>query len=329
MPKKFVHPEHHETYLMQELLSICKTGRTNHPQYSTTDGEWHNAPFFDPLVKSLNGWGSANYNPVAFAIRFATQTGVRREVTTKIWLDYVEASKKTFMGVECFSRIYSAMHILAWLTSYKYGGKVVKEASYPILRFWFLVNRLLSNHEGRCLIVGQRSSGHKPNPWFLDWMLERSLGLGDGTKFAKYKPTGNKQWQDFDIFLHLESEAIAIAAGIKDMTIDQVYSEVQSLGVTLRTPYTMVHCEGYSWRQSDWFYAWTPESINSNTAPILGVKAEGSKVLWLPHNGGRRVRQKNDKSRCWKDGNFLKYSGKFTGEWSFLVPEGGVTRTLN
>lgn len=316
----------HIEFLLQELYSLLRQGNTK--KLSSTDGNYHRNPYFDNLVNSLSAKGSGNYNPVAYAIRLAT--GFQPNVTKNQIKKYIAASFNAFMGAELLSRNYGPCHLFFWLACYRYGDVEIKAGAFKWLRMWYLLNRSMSNYQGRCLIFGQRSVGHKINPWFLDWQLDRALGISDGSRFVNYKASSNdKQWRDFHIFELIDDGRMAVHMNdILSLHIEDVITEIIALNIKLRVPYHFVYNPGFDWSPGDWQYAWCDRSINGHTGAILAMYSDANgNVEMLPKNYAKRMRR-NDLSTCKLEirqgQKVLVFDGKRTGHHEQAVPSGGI-----
>lgn len=320
MPVIFDKHNPHQTYLKHEMMSFLIKRTPTDPVWNpTTDGSYHLNPYFDGLVQSLRGHGSANFDPVAWSVRL--MSGANRGVVLRIWKDYARAFLKEFMGTEAMSRIYCDGFIISFLIACAYGDEELRGLALKVLRYWYLFNRTIKEGiGGRILLVGQRSAGNnKVDPWWIDWQYDLAVHNGNGKQFCKFgrAPQKKHDFWSFVAFLKLEKWAKKAAEGILVMTREDAFAEMATIGGGLRTEYFWLYNE-----TKNTLIHWTPKTINGNTAPILGTYAIDGIIGWMPTAGGMRIRDGSDKATCYLEGNEIRYRSKRHDPVTLVIPHG-------
>jgi hypothetical protein len=283
------------------------------------DDIWRGA---DGLAALQSGQGSINMPLLRLGVKLRAGTAAEQATAIASWKNVFAFFQKQWMGSELGSRIYGVWHMLAvasvldWAkTNQGPDAEVLGTLASGWLLHWWCLLKLVEAPDGRLLMVGMRSGGHRPDPGFLEWT----------TALAMDGPVD--RW---------EAEAKRLQLGLRQ---NWIYSAALSLKETLRASTAPIRAgqdplaliprygliEPYNiLRTEKGLAVWIGRNQNGNTTPLAGAVWTPEGLDWLPKDGGNRIRQKFETIDCRPVGLNLVYDSDHQGHQELPLPTGQV-----
>jgi hypothetical protein len=283
------------------------------------DTVWQGA---DGLAALRSGQGSINMPLLRLGVKLRVGNATEQAAAIASWKEVFAFFQTQWMGSELGSRIYGVWHMLAVASVLDWAQQNTGPDATSLgalaqgwLLHWWCLLKLVEAPDGRLLLVGMRSGGHRPDPGVLEWTwaLATDGPVDRWEAVAKTLNLGLRQGWIYSAALSLKevlrSSAAPIRAGQDPLTLLPPYGLIE--------PYHILKTEGG-------MAVWIEHNQNGNTTPLAGAVWTPTGLDWLPKDGGNRIRQKFETIDCRPVGGNLAYDSSFQGHQEIPLPTGKV-----
>src|ERR1700742_1308843 len=137
------------------------------------DTVWQGA---DGLGALFSGQGSINMPLLRLGVKLRAGTAAEQATAIANWKEVFAFFQKQWMGSELGSRIYGVWHMLAVASVLGWAAQNTGPDATSLgalaqgwLLHWWCLLKLVEAPDGRLLLVGMRSGGHRPDAGVLEW----------------------------------------------------------------------------------------------------------------------------------------------------------------